>query len=231
MIIGCGKSPGKLVELGDKYILDADYDKAVNKYQQVVDKFPDDSLAGPAQYHIARIHLENKNDYQVGYHMLNEIVKNYPDTELTYEVEEEINNFPYWLMNKAVDLRSQTHTDSSVQTIDYLINEFPEHSIVPEAKYLLGNIQLNDKREFHRAIVTYQELVYKYPGSKFEPMSKFMIGYIYANILNDVAKAKTEYSAFLQKFPRHELAPSVQFELEYLGRSIEDISELTKNNK
>ena len=230
-IISCGKSPDKLLEKGDNYISNSEIEKAVESYQKIIDDFSENSLAQTARYNIAWIELDNNNNYSEGFGMLNKLQKNYPDTEIGKSANDDIANFPKWLLIKSTELRSDTTANEAINTIDYLIGEFKDHPIIPEALYLKGNIYLNDLKDFYRAINTYQEIIYKYKDTSFEPMSQFMIGYIYANVQTDIPKAKDAYKKFLQKYPEHELAPSVQFELEYLGKQITDIDELTSRNK
>lgn len=230
-VFNCGKSPEKLLEKGDNYISNSEIDKAVESYQNIIDGFPDNSLAQTAQYNIAWIELDTKNNYSQGYDILNQLQKDYPETEIGKSANDDINNFPKWLLIRSTELRSDTTINKSINTIDYLITEFNNHPIIPEALYLKGNIYLNDKKDFYRALNTYQEIIHKYKDTSFEPMSQFMIGYIYANVQTDIPKAKIAYKTFLENYPEHELAPSVQFELEYLGKQITNIDELATRNK
>jgi outer membrane protein assembly factor BamD (BamD/ComL family) len=231
LIYNCDSSPSKILEKGDKYIANSEIEKAVKSYQNIIDKFPEDSLAQTARYNIAWIQLDDKNDYSKGFELLNEITRDYPETIIGKSAQEDIQKFPKWLIGKSSELRSDTTLSEAISTIDYLISEYNDNPIIPEALYLKGNIYLNDKKDFYRAINTYQEIIHKYKGSSFESMSQFMIGYIYANVLTDIPKAKIAYETFLQNYPEHELAPSVQFELEYLGKQINNIDELISRNK
>ena len=231
LIFNCNKSPDMLLEKGDKYLSALDYDNALTTYQNMIDKFPDDTLAQTAKYNIAWIELNNINDYNSGFKTLTEIAEKYPESQIGKSASDDIQNLPVWLMTKTQELRSDTSIVESIVVLDYLLKEFSDNAIIPEALYLKGNIYLNDKKDFYRALNTYQEIVQKHKGSSFEPMSQFMIGYIYANIQSDFPKAKTAYKEFLEKYPEHELAPSVQFEMEYLGKQINNIDELTSREK
>ena len=91
---------------------------------------------------------------------------------------------------------------------------------------MLGDLYMNDFRDFTTAIQEYRKVIEKYNGSDQEPHALFMIGYIYANIINDDNSARIEYQTFLNRFPEHELSPSVKFEIDYLGKSIEEIPAL-----
>ncbi|MFC1527873.1 tol-pal system YbgF family protein [Candidatus Neomarinimicrobiota bacterium] len=231
IFFNCGKSPEKLLDKGDKYIANSEFGKAIMSYKKIIEEYPNDSLAPTAQYNIAWIVLDDKNDYSEGFVLLKDIAEKYPETLIGKSASEDIQKFPKWLMIKSTELRTDTTLIEAIATIDFLISEFNDHPIIPEALYLKGNIYLNNKKDFYRALNTYQEIVHKYKGSNFEPMSQFMIGYIYANVQTDIPKAKIAYKTFLQNYPEHELAPSVQFELEYLGKQINNIDELISGNK
>ena len=231
LIYNCSNSPEKILEQGDKYIANSEIEKAIESYKKIIDEFPEDSLVQTALYNIAWIVLDDKNDYSEGFEMLSQITDKYPDTQTGKSSSEDIENFPKWLMIKATELRNDATVNEAIGTIEYLIKEFSDHPIIPEALYLKGNIYLNDKKDFYRSLNTYQEIIHKYKGSSFEPMSQFMTGYIYANVQTDLPKAKTAYQTFLLNYPEHELAPSVQFELEYLGKQINNIDELNSRNQ
>ena len=226
IIFSCGKSPDSLAAKADKYDTNSEYDNAIKAYQLLIDKFPDDSLAQSAMYNIAWIELDDKHNYDKGYADLNQIATKYPETPIGKSATDDIDKFPHWLMAKTSELRADTSLTEAMNTLDYIANNFSDNEIIPEALYLKGNILLNDKRDFYRAINVYQEIVQKFKGSSFEPMAQFMIGYIYANVQSDLPKAEIAYKTFLQKYPEHELAPSVKFELEYLGKQIKNIDEL-----
>ena len=91
---------------------------------------------------------------------------------------------------------------------------------------MIGDIYMNDLRDFNSAINAYSDVVNKFPGTDQEAQAQFMIGYIYANILGDKSKAEKNYKTFLDRYPDHELAPSVKFELDYLGKDINEIDVL-----
>ena len=68
LIFNCGNSPEKLLDKGDKYIANSEVEKAITSYKKLIDEFPNDSLAQTAQYNIAWILLDSKNDYyNIGY--------------------------------------------------------------------------------------------------------------------------------------------------------------------
>jgi len=100
---------------------------------------------------------------------------------------------------------------------------FNNNKRINEIIFLLGEIYLNDIKDYNYAIEQFKKIN---KNSSLYSKAIFMIGYIYANILNDEKSARIEYQDFLNRFPDHELSPSVKFEIEYLGKSIEEIPAL-----
>lgn len=123
--------------------------------------------------------------------------------------------------------RNAKNIKSSLENLENLINRYPDHSLAPKAQYLIGDIYMNDLRDFEAAVTAYSSVVENYKESADAPKAQFMIGYIYANPqfgeIQDLDKAKLTYEIFLENFPNHELAPSVQFEMENLGKDINEI--------
>ena len=107
-----------------------------------------------------------------------------------------------------------------------MTEKYSSNELTPKAQYMLGDIYMNDFRDFTTSIQEYRKVIEKYSGSFQEPHALFMIGYIYANVINDTKSAEIEYKSFIDQFPNHELFPSVKFELEFLGKSIEEIPAL-----
>jgi tetratricopeptide (TPR) repeat protein len=114
----------------------------------------------------------------------------------------------------------------SIKLLNELLTKHQTDIIAPKAQYLIGDIYMNDLRDFKVAIHEYRKVIQNYSGSVQEPQAQFMIGYIFANIINDLESAKIEYDNFIKQYPTHELVPSVKFELEYLGKSIDEIPAL-----
>lgn len=123
--------------------------------------------------------------------------------------------------------RNSKNIKSSLENLENVIIHYPDHSLAPKAQYLIGDIYMNDLRDFEAAVTAYSLVVENYQASADSPKAQFMIGYIYANPqfgkIQDLDRAKLTYEMFLKDFPNHELAPSVQFEMENLGKDINEI--------
>jgi len=130
------------------------------------------------------------------------------------------------LFSGAENARNEKDIKRALSNLDLLIKKYPDHVLAAKTQYLIGDIYMNDLRDFDSAIAAYVDVVNNFSGTNQEAQAQFMIGYIYANILNDNSQAELNYKNFLDRFPDHELAPSVQFELDHLGKDINEIDVL-----
>ena len=153
-------------------------------------------------------------------------VSEYGSSPQAKQAQKEIADFPEWILNQSESLRKKKMIKESLGHLMYLTEKYSDHKITPKGQYLIGDIYMNDLRDFTTAIQEYRKVSEKHKGSDQEPHAQFMIGYIFGNIINDFESAKIEYETFLKMFPEHELVPSVQFEIEYLGKNINEIHDL-----
>jgi len=225
-LISCTKTAEELIEQSEKNMQDSKVDLAIEDLETLLKKHPTDSLASKAQYKLSSIYLNWKNDPEKGYEQLELLIKKYAESIHGEKALEQINEFPEYLVNKAESLRKQKLLKESVAHLMLMIGKYEEHELSSKAQYMLGDVYMNDFRDFTTAIQEYRKVLEKYIGSDQEPHALFMIGYIYANIINDEKSARVEYESFLEKFSNHELAPSVKFEIDYLGKSIDQIPAL-----
>ena len=130
------------------------------------------------------------------------------------------------LFSGAENARNKKDIKRALSNLDLLLIKYPDHDLAAKTQYLIGDIYMNDLRDFDNAVAAYVNVVNNFSGTNQEAQAQFMIGYIYANILSDNPKAELNYKIFLDRFPEHELSPSVQFELDYLGKDINEIDVL-----
>jgi len=197
--------------------------KAIENLNSLLEKYPDDSLASLAQYKLVNIYKNWKHDPEMVYNTLKKTVDNYPFSLQAKQASKELDSFQEWIINKAETLRKRKLTNESINNLLYLVKKYPNHELASKGQYIIGDIYMNDLRDFEKALDEYRIVLSNYEGSKEEALAQFMIGYIYANVLKDFDKARSEYQVFLDRFPKHELFPSVRFEIEYLGKDINEI--------
>ena len=226
LITGCSKSAGELFELSNENIKNNETDQAIRDLETLVTKYPQDSLASQAQYKLASIHLNWKNDLASGYASLQNTVNNYGGSIHATQAQKEIDQFPEYILNKAESLRKRKMVKEAVEHLMYMTEKYSQHELTPKGQYMLGDLYMNEFRDFTTAIQEYRKVIENYTGSSQEAHALFMIGYIYANVVNDPKSAEIEYNEFLKRFPTHELTPSVKFEIEFLGKGLEEIPAL-----
>jgi len=226
LIIGCSKNPPELMQIAQSNLDQNEEDRAIKNLDLLISKFPEDSLAPLAQYKLVNIYKNWKHNPEMVYNALKKTVDNYPLTLQSKQASKELNSFQEWIINKAETLRKRKLTMESINNLLYLVKKYPNHELASKGQYIIGDIYMNDLRDFEKALEEYRIVLYDYQGSKEEALAQFMIGYIYANVLKDLDKARNEYQVFLDQFPKHELFPSVKFEIDHLGKDINEIPAL-----
>ena len=226
LIIGCSKNAPELMQIAQSNLDQNDEDRAIKNLNLLINKFPDDSLASLAQYKLVNIYKNWKHNPEMVYNALKKTVDDYPLSLQAKQASREIDAFQEWLINKAETLRKRKLTNESINNLLYLVKKYPNHELTSKGQYIIGDIYMNDLRDFNKALEEYRIVLSDYKGSKEEALAQFMIGYIYANVLKDFDKARSEYQVFLDRFPKHELFPSVKFEIDYLGKDINEIPAL-----
>ncbi|MEC9376795.1 MAG: tetratricopeptide repeat protein [Candidatus Neomarinimicrobiota bacterium] len=226
LIAGCSKTAQELLEMSDENLKTNDIDAAVGDLNSIISKYPDDSLASLAQYKLSTIHLNWNNDLLSGFEALQHTVDNYPNSVQATQAKKEIENFPEFILNNVESLRKRKMIKEALDYLVYMTDKHSQHALTPKGQYIIGDIYMNDLRDFETAILSYRKVIDDYAGSIQEPNAQFMIGYVFANILFDYKSAEIEYMLFLDRFPNHELAPSIRFELENLGKNIDEIPAL-----
>ena len=226
LFISCAKNAPDLIDQAQSNLDQNQEDNAINNLNTLLDRYPNDSLSSLAQYKLASIYKNWKNDPENLINALRKTVKNYPNSLHAKQAKKEISAFQDWIINNAETLRKRKMTTLSIKNLVYLVENFPKHELASKAQYIVGDIYMNDLRDFEKALAEYRVVLIKYNGSKEEALAQFMIGYIYANVLKDFVAARKEYQIFLDRFPKHELHPSVKFEIDYLGKDINEIPAL-----
>ena len=89
------------------------------------------------------------------------------------------------LYSNAEVSRSEKDIKGALSKLDLLLKKYPNHNLAAKTQYLIGDIYMNDLRDFNNAINAYSNVVNKLSGTEQEAQAQFMIGYIYANILGD----------------------------------------------
>ena len=185
LIVSCSKNAPNLMELAQSSLDQNEEDKAIKNLELLINKFPKDSLASLAQYKLVNIYKNWKHDPEMVSNALDKTVKNYPGTIQAKQAAKEIAGFPEWIINKAETLRKRKLTKESINNLSYMVTNYADNLLAAKAQYIIGDIYMNDLRDFEKALSEYRLVLNDHKGSKEEALAQFMIGYIFANVLKD----------------------------------------------
>jgi len=130
------------------------------------------------------------------------------------------------LFNRAEKHLQAKETELAIKDLNLLVEHFSTDLMASKSQYVIGDIYMNDLRDFNNAVDSYRKVINNFENAAEEPHAMFMIGYIYSNILSQYEDARREYESFLKIYPDHELTPSVNFEMKWMGKDINEIDEL-----
>ena len=94
----------------------------------------------------------------------------------------------------------QNQKYEALESLQKLIDEFPEHPLVDEILYRQAKIKM-EMGDFQEAIFLLQNVVDNYGEDILGDDALFLIGTIYEDQLNEKEKAKEIYKSFLTKYP------------------------------
>ena len=156
VLFSCTKKAPKLMEIAQVSLDQNQDDQAIDYLNDLLEKYPDDSLASLAQYKLATIYKSWKNDPKNLFDALKKTVTNYPGTPQANQAKKEIQAFQDWIINNAETLRKRKMTAESIENLIYLVKNFPKHELAPKAQYIIGDIYMNDLRDFEKALSEYR---------------------------------------------------------------------------
>jgi len=223
ILIGCDNSPEQLMERGSNYLEKGNYGKAIDQFEKLILKFPQDPVAETAHFQIVNIMLDLQEDYMAGYNVLNEIIIKYPNSPRALIAREDVENFPSWLFIKSDFMRNNNNPEGAIKALETLVSNFPEANQLAQVRYAIADIYLVNYRDEKKAVELFKKVSAEFSDTPQGPHAQFMAGYINANMIGDFDNAKKEYEYFLEQYSDHDLASSVEFELGYLGQNIDDI--------
>ncbi|MCK5469919.1 MAG: tetratricopeptide repeat protein, partial [Cyclobacteriaceae bacterium] len=94
----------------------------------------------------------------------------------------------------------QNQKYEALESLQKLIDEFPEHPLVDEILYRQAKLKM-EMGDFQEAISLLQNVVDKYGEDILGDDALFLIGTIYEDQLNEKEKAKEIYQSFLTRYP------------------------------
>ena len=135
-------------------------------------------------------------------------------------------NNPKQLWEQVIKYRQEKNLRESIAALNEIIETYPESEYAPQAIYQIGDIYLNEVKDYDFAIDYFKKVMAVYPDSPESKKANFMVGYVYSNNLQSYSEAKEYYTLFIEKYPESELVPSVEYELEILEPLFKQIDSL-----
>ncbi|HIE04031.1 MAG TPA: tetratricopeptide repeat protein [Candidatus Latescibacteria bacterium] len=232
ILLGCGRpSPDELYRSARKAQLEGKFDKAEEKYKELLKLYPEDDLADDALIGIASMAAAREDSTGV-FRVADELLRRYPGSPRRGEA---------WLLKAEVSgpgarealldtvYRMAVHMGSFKDSLEIaqellrrFVDRFPESSLADDALFMLGQIAQNRAR-YDEAIARYQDLLKRYPDSEHAYKVQFMIGFIYSEDLHDYAMAREAFKKLLESYPDCDLAPSAEWMLENMGKPLESL--------
>jgi len=159
IISGCTKPSTELFELSKTSLDNEKTDEAISFLKILIKEYPNDSLASKSQYKLPSIYLNWKNDLKSGFVELQKTTNNYKNTIQGEQAQSEIDQFPQYIINKAESLRKRKMLKEAVEHLMFMTEKYSSNELTPKAQYMLGDIYMNDFRDFTTSIQEYRKVI------------------------------------------------------------------------
>lgn len=117
-----------------------------------------------------------------------------------------------------------------IEEYDAFIRAFPKDSLSAVYLYNQAMMQADQFKRYEECAKLLERFQREYPNHSLSAKALFLQAFTYAEYLKDFKRAEAIYRLFLQRYPDHEMVPSVEFELKNLGKSPEELLNLSLEN-
>jgi tetratricopeptide (TPR) repeat protein len=178
------------LQLAELYLFQfAQYDSAIQEYEEILELFPNHSAGAKALYSLAFIYENEYQDKIKTDSLLLELVKRYQGS---YQAQEARKKLGLPIVFEQTDQAAVLFKKAE----DTLFKE----------------------KNVHKAIREYQKIVNTYPGSEYAPKSLYAVGWIYEQIKNQNDKAYEIYQEIVDKYPNTDFSKKVQKKIKAVQR-------------
>jgi tetratricopeptide (TPR) repeat protein len=170
-----------------------DLPKAINTYEELLDRYPDNEFQLQAYYQLYRLFLDLEDEERANYYKML-IINRYPDSDYAKIIQDP----EYYLelqqrQNQLAVLYSDTYEAfidgryfTVIDNCDLALAQYSDSSaLIPKFEYLkavsIGKIDVVDS-----LVIALRRIVENYPGSEVEPMAQ--------NILDYITKERPEFA-------------------------------------
>jgi TolA-binding protein len=197
---------GRCLEDTGQYIL------AIQRYRQVLRKFPDSPLADDVAFSVAEAFYRSGQN-AVAVRSYRDFIEKYPDSRF-------VANARYKM---ACVTFNEGRFDESLRQLEAIVEAFPDEMISGYAQYLIGDCFMSlDRRA--EAIFAWTDAVRRFEGSRVASAAMHKIIYTYS-LEDNHGQAIVLAEEFLKTYPGDSLAPRVRVLKGYSHFQLEEYKE------
>ena len=195
-------------QIGDIYATALkDFNKAVEAYQSVAEKYPETPEAASSYVRIAKILDENLNQSALAVEKLEEIVKLYPKTEAAHDAYLETARIQKGKLNAA---------NKAVTALEALADMFPGDRAVSALKQAA---EISDGlKDYASEARIYEKLAESTPQDKFAPDALWEAADVYEKKLLDPSAARKALEKLVGAHPSSKLFKKAQKRLQAMNK-------------
>lgn len=191
-------SAGAVTKIGDIYFDRKEYQKALESYDIVLEKYSDSLWSDYAQYQVGNVSFASAK-YDRAVLAYQNVLFNYPNTRLKEDVFFQL-GMAYF---KIGDF------ERSAAEFEKLLKLFPGGVNAEKGKLYLANCFYNAS-EYDKALPVFKELAKSAGDEEVRQMARYQVAWCFYNTGKE-APALTEFAAYIKDYPRAENAPDVVF--------------------
>jgi len=213
----------RIFQGGSNLLQNSQYDLAVEEFDKLVKRYPQDPLVPKARYYgaVCRMRMEEYGPAAASFESL---AREYPKFELR---EDALLNAGWCLYRDAQRVQDAAARHAALEKaatpLKQLLQEFPQGKHRDQAHYFLAEC-LYSLEQYESAVSQYRQVIENFPKSAVRAEALVGLG-IALQMLGKWSDAVTAYDTFLQQFPEHELTHDVTLykaeSLIQMGRSSE----------
>ena len=203
LLFACDDAPKKLFSEAERDLLDSRYEKAADKYNKILEKYPHSGYSDDALFKLGETYFLNLNNIQIalGYFsklinkgeknkisfksqeyvalIYDEYLKNYDQAVIEYN--KLISNFKKWgdtdanQYNIAMCYFKKGDYEQAVTEFKVFLEKTPESKLYPDAMYYSANCHYLLGR-YNEAISGFKKLMEKYRSGRYVADAKYGIG-------------------------------------------------------
>jgi TolA-binding protein len=186
-----------LYYLGRCYEDTGQYILAIQKYRQVLRKFPESPLADDVAFSIAEAFYRSGQN-SVAVRSYRSFIDGYPDSRFVLNARYKM---------ACVTFREERY-DETVRELNEIVSRYPGEEITGYAQYLIGDCYMHLNRTAE-AIFAWTDVVKQHQGSKVASAAMHKVIYAYTTEEN-FGQAIVLADEFLSQYPGDNLAPRVR---------------------